>query len=88
MQFTIDLDERKCIKFRLPRRKVSTFKKREKKKKGAYLHVRNLCGRPTDVEHRREEAVADGPHEVRVCPQNGAEQAATEDRGEGNAHQD
>jgi hypothetical protein len=55
---------------------------------GPFLHVRNLCGRPADVEHRREEAVAGGPDEVRVCPQDGAEQAATEDRGEGNAHQD
>lgn len=75
MQFTIDLDERKCIKFRLPRRKVSPLRR----EKDAYLHVRNLRGRPTDVEHRREEAVTDGPHEVRICPQNGAEQAATED---------
>jgi hypothetical protein len=56
--------------------------------KSAPLHVGDLCGRPANVEHRREEAVAHGPHEVRVRPQDGAQQAATKDRGEGEADED
>jgi hypothetical protein len=87
MQFTIDLkDTHARIKIRTPRRNRDTFQ--EWKERGPFLHVRHLCGRPADVEHRREEAVTGGPDEVRVSPQDGAEQAATEDGGEGDAHQD
>jgi hypothetical protein len=97
MQFTIALNEKRnaCIRFFFfsgerkgnPSNICATYMRKTKRCLYIFLHVRNLRGRPTDVEHRREEAVPRGPHEVRVRPQNGAEKAAAEDRGEGNAHQ-
>jgi len=66
MQFTIDLNvkkmhqpELKCCKHVSGHRRKVQCRFKE-----LCLHVGNLCGRPTNVEHRCEKAVAHGPHKV------------------------